>query len=474
MTTVQWVRPRGALGDVAQLPAWNAALAELGDRYVAIENRDASEQTAAHLEAATPLLRGLARYVAVEACNPDLFRKLEAVSQNFEGEDDWSTQWWEVPFEAVINAIRAGYSEIPGTPGTTLEVLEDVGAVVDLRAAFQERGIAIDPDPYEIARRNKDRLDKMLSDVHDLHRTWVELEASGLITPEPLKPLAELDSEAYLRPWLDPELLERVLLIVGDMEFVNACDGCASLDEIRERLKLDPKDISTRRRDRLRLEQNAKRQQRMFDVAGTPFEVGTSSYGELFRRLSGLADPKGPCANEDKFTPLENARPGKGGGKGGKTSHSRPPAELRDLVGVVGEILAYHFLRAKFGNDAVTLDAWVSEIRLEVQPPVAGELNDASDDYGFDFRFSHRGKRLHVEVKATMEDDQQFDLGISEIKAANSLAQAQDKPWRILRVRNALGQPEFDWLPNPFEGGSKKYFHLHKGGMMVSYTRKKT
>ncbi len=128
-------------------------------------------------------------------------------------------------------------------------------------------------------------------------------------------------------------------------------------------------------------------------------------------------------------------------------------------MGVVGEIYAYHFLREKFGHDAVTLDAWVSEIRLEVQPPVAGELNDASDDCGFDFRFSHRDKRWHVEVKATMGDDQQFDLGISEIKAANSLAQAQDKPWRILRVRNALGQPEFDWLPNPFGEGSKKYFH---------------
>ena len=34
-------------------------------------------------------------------------------------------------------------------------------------------------------------------------------------------------------------------------------------------------------------------------------------------------------------------------------------------------------------------------------------------------------------------------------------------------------RPEFDWLPNPFAEGFKKHFHLHKGGMVVSYRRKK-
>ena len=54
-----------ALGDVAQLPSWNEALTVLGDRYVVVENRDVDEETAAHLEAAAPLLRGFARYVVL-------------------------------------------------------------------------------------------------------------------------------------------------------------------------------------------------------------------------------------------------------------------------------------------------------------------------------------------------------------------------------------------------------------------------
>ena len=84
-----------ALGDVAQLPSWNEALTVLGDRYVVVENRDVDEETAAHLEAAAPLLRGFARYVAVEAGNPGFFHEIEAVRQSFKGDNDWSTRWWE-------------------------------------------------------------------------------------------------------------------------------------------------------------------------------------------------------------------------------------------------------------------------------------------------------------------------------------------------------------------------------------------
>ena len=135
---------------------------------------------------------------------------------------------------------------------------------------------------------------------------------------------------------------------------------------------------------------------------------------------------------------------------------------------------AYRYLRAEFGNDVVTRDAWVSEIRLRVLPPVQGEPDDTSDSHGFDFQFSHRRRKLHVEVKATTGDDPQFELGISEIKAANRFARARGGRWRILRVRNVLSdRPEFDWLPNPFEDGFRKHFRLHRGGMMVSYTRRK-
>ena len=466
------------LGDAAEFPAWNEALAVLGDQYVAVKNDDVEEQTAAHLEEAALLLRGLAHHVAVETGNPDLFLNLEAVHQNFKGGNDWSTRWWEVPFGAVIDELRAGYVEIPGAEHH-LEEIDGVRTVDDLRTAFQTKGIATDPDPYETAGLNKKRLDEVLLLVHDLHRAWVELKALDPMAPEPPEPPAERDPAAYLRLWSDAELLERALRIIGDAEFVDACDGCASVDEIRERLGLDQEVIDAQREERCRRKMEAERQQRTFTVAGKPFEVGAMSYRELFERLSSLADPEGPRANKDKFTPLAEAgrsggSPGGGGGKGGKTLHLHPSADP-ELVGIVGEIHAYRFLRAEFGKDVVTRDAWVSEIRLKAMPLVEGEPDNTSDGHGFDFQFRYRRKKWHVEVKATTGNDPQFDLGISEINAATRLARAQGGRWRILRVRNALSdQPEFDWLPNPFEEGFRKLFRLHKGGMRVSYTRKKT
>ena len=465
-----------ALGDIAQLPAWNAALARLGDRYDAVENIAVDQQAAEHLETATPLLRGLARHIAIEAADPSLFHKIEAVSRDFEAPDEWSTRWWEVPFAAVIDALHDGYAGVPCAEHH-LQVLSQTATLEELHKQFHESGMAADPDPYEIARRNKDGLDETVADLHDLHRLWVELNSSDTTRPTCPESPAELDPQAYLRPWSDADMLDQAFRIIGDSGFAAACDCCASLDEVRDRLGLDRQAVEARRRQRREHEREAERLRRTFDVAGIPFEFGTSSYSELFERLDDLAKPVGPRASRDAIT-LLTTPPGSGGsgggsGESGKTSHLRPSPELRELVGVVGEMHAYRFLRHEFGSTAVTPDAWVSETRGKVLPLVAGEPDKTSDSHGYDFQFSHQG-RWHVEVKATAGDEPQFDLGISEIQAATRLARGRRGRWRILRVRKALSsQPEFDWLPNPFQDGFKQHFRLHKGGMRVSYRRKK-
>ena len=262
-----------------------------------------------------------------------------------------------------------------------------------------------------------------------------------------------------LRPWSDRELIGETLRAIGDEGFSTACDGCASLQAVREQLGLTPEATENRRRQRREQEQEADRRRRTFDVAGWPFEIGATSYGALFGRLDNLLAPEGPRASRDEFTPLTKARSSTGGSSPqGKnrppTTPRRPSAELRDLAGIVGEMHAYRFLRAEFGNDVVSRDGWVSENRLKVLPLVAGEPNNSGDGHGFDFQFRHRRGRWHVEVKATVGDDPQFDLGISEIKAATRLARERGGRWRILRVRNVLSKtPEFDWLPNPFRRG---------------------
>lgn len=474
-----------ALGDdIAQLPAWNEALASLGDQYEVVKNPHVDKQTRAHLEEATPLLRGLARHLAVKTENSDLFPMLETIHQNFKGRSDWATRWWKVPFGAVISGLYAGYIEIP-TVKPHLEVLGGAKTIEDFRTKLQNWGINTNPDPYETADKNERELEEVLRQVYDLRCAWMELRSPGSIAPES-EPQAEIDSTAYLHSWSDIELLERALIIINNNEFLELCSGCASIDEIRKCIGIDQKAIDAQREERVQHAREKERKRRTFEVAGAPFEVGAMNYRELFKRIDKLAAPEGPRASKDRFTPLADiplsdirsgsGKRGVGGKKPGKTSQLRRSTEPPELVGIVGEMHAFRFLRAEFGNEIVNRNSWVSEFRLMVLPPVTGEPNTTSDSLGFDFRFRDHEKKLwHVEVKATIGDDTQFALGISEVKAATRLAHKRGERWRILRVRNALSdQPEFDWLPNPFEDGSRTYFRLQEeGGLRVSYTRKR-
>ena len=465
------------LGKIAQLPKWNAALIRLGDRFDVVENNAADQQTAEHMEVAIPLLRALARHIAIKTGKPDLFHELEVINKNFEPRTDWSKQWWQVPFAAVMDALRDEYAAVPGTEHY-LQVFDQSTTLDELHEEFHKRGIAVDPNPYEIARRNKDALNETLADVHDFHRLWAEFNDNAVPPPTPPDPPTELDSQAYLHCWPQVELLDRTLHIIGDSLFTIACDGCTSLDELRDHLGLDHQAVEARHRQRQEQRREVERQRRTFDVAGIPFEVGTANYSKLFDRLKELPKPTGPHASRDEYTILNPPRPSdrspENGGTADKTPLPRQSREHREIVGIVGEMHAYRFLHQEFG-DSITPDAWVSEIRMKALPFVPEEPDNTNDNYGYDFQFIHQGKRWHVEVKATAADDTQFNLGISEIRAATRLARQRGGRWRILRIRKTLSsQPEFDWLPNPFQEKFKNLFRVHKDGMRVSYARKKT
>ena len=463
-----------ALGDVAQLPAWNATLERLGDDYEPVASKDADEQTSAHLEAVRPLLQALSRHLANEAGEPDLFARIEATFRNLKAPDSWRKRWWEVPFSVVLDALYGHCQDAVAAVGR--DALPRAKSIDELRDAMVARGVEIDVDPYETARINKAEFGKALLELHDLHRTWLEVRVPNSRVPERPTP-TELGPQTYLRRYSETELWRRALGVLGDERFIAACGEFENTSEVRERLGLDEAAVEKKRRERAKQEEEAARKPQKMAIAGKAFEIETIDYAQLLRgHLCGLEEPTGPRAKDDEFTPLgapgAHGSPGGGGGKKYKSSHRRPSPKEAVVIGVVGEIHAYRYLRKEFGGRAVQARAWVSETRLKVLPPVGGESDGTSDGHGFDFRFSHEGIGWRVEVKATPGDDPSFRLEMSEIQAATEIARrASDKlRWRILRVRNALSeQPEFDWLPNPFEDGFRNRFRLQQGGMMVSY-----
>ena len=466
------------LGEIAQLPKWNEALASLGGQYNPVKNDDVGGGVGVLLQEATLLLRGLARHVAIEAGDAGLFRQIEEVTQSFRGRDGWDKLWWEVPFGAVIAELRADYANVVEAD-SYFSVLGGINTVDDLRDALQAQNIDISTDPYEVARTNKNELSGVLGRMHVLYRAWArKVGADNISSGPPSEP--RVGADAYLRKWVEADLIERAIKILDDRQFAGLLGGCKTINEVRICLELKEEDIEFQEHRQRKDREEGRRQRRTFDVAGKNFDIEESDYTELFKRLTDLPDPDGPDASNDIFTPLDvvsdrGRGPFGGGGGGVNAMRQKISAAQRNLIGIVGEIHAYRFLRLDFGSVVVGSDAWVSENRQVVLPLVEGEPDETCDAHGFDFRFPYRGEKWFVEVKATSGDDTYFDLGITEIEAASRFARrrgANGGRWRILRIRKALTErPEFDWLPNPFEDDHRKRFRLHKGGMRVSYFR---
>ena len=463
------------LGEVAQLPAWNAVLERLGDEYEPIENKDAGEQAEAHLESMQAMLAALACKIAINCGEPQLFRKIEDATRGFTAPDDWTKRWWNVPFVAVVKALHESYLEI--VDAEHLEVLRGVTSAHQLQLALEKSGVKVESDPYETARINGEGLGKMLLDAYDLYRTWLEAHAPESKVPDQPTP-PELGGEAYLRRWSDAELWRHALAILDDETFTTACGEQAELRVVRERLGIDEKTIKAIRMERAKQAREAARKPKKVEIAGASFEIGMIDYSELLQQhIDTLAHPSGPRAGKNEFTPLETVRTSKspdGGGVQGRSAHRRLSPEEAEVIGIVGEMHAYRYLLGEFGGRAIRPRAWVSESRLKIYPLVEGEKDEISDGHGFDFRFNRDGIRWHVEVKATKGEEASFDLGITEIEAGTSIARRRGNAWRwqILRVRNALSaEPQIDWLPNPFEEGFRKHYRLHRGGMIVSYAR---
>ena len=467
------------LGDASELKEWNAALGALGSKYKQVSNTQAEAQAKRCLYEAARLLRVFAQHVAM-ADNSDpiegqgkLFSKLTKVHESLEKDPEWPrlcAQWsdsfWKVPFDAVLTVLRAGYEEIEEAK-PHLGVFERVTSINEFRSALERQGVALEPDPLEVARDNQYRLDKTVRGVRRLYEAWLAgkgaepgqgTEAAG----------ARLDDSMYLRDWPEDDLFERAKLAVNDRDFHAAVTSCSTIEAMRKSLGITCKGAGGTR----------TRTQPMRDVAGAsePVDSTDENYRDIFERLKRLPEPPmegsgiaPPSRGSDGSGGASRNRKREVGQRGPKTSHLYGSPHLPEFVGIIGEMQAFRFLKIKFGIDE---SAWVSEFRNRVVPLLDGEKGETSDSYGYDFRFEYDGKTWCIEVKATTGDGTSFDLPSSELNAASRIAPRKDERWCILRVRQALSErPECDWLPNPFEPGSGECLRLRQGGVTVEYTR---
>ena len=133
------------------------------------------------------------------------------------------------------------------------------------------------------------------------------------------------------------------------------------------------------------------------------------------------------------------------------------------LPGLVGELVAYRWLRLKFPN--LGDECWRSTYRNVVLGGTEGD-----DSLGYDCIVKRRSGELFYEVKATSGDTLELELTENEVALASRLARTNR--YRILFARNVLDSSRrtIHMLPNPLSPRGARFFRALGRGLRYQFS----
>jgi hypothetical protein len=152
------------------------------------------------------------------------------------------------------------------------------------------------------------------------------------------------------------------------------------------------------------------------------------------------------------------------GGKGTKVKAVNRPINdtQRGAIGLVGEVLALAWLKAKYGS--ATDDAWKSGNRDYV---LGGKSGD--DSLGYDFEVPSGRTTLFFEVKASVGAEMEIEVAESELRSARLYSRGTR--YRILYIPNVL-DPDMRAiyvLPNPFSDRAREFYRPSGAGLKYKF-----
>ena len=220
-------------------------------------------------------------------------------------------------------------------------------------------------------------------------------------------------------------------------------------------------------------QQEKRRLRSIVTFAGKDLSASDTGFQDIVQAVQdSLTTAQDLLTATDKFTPLAKLLPrtsgSSGTGGGGKrrtsTDDSALSDEQRRAVGLIGELLAFEWLKRHYEKShhrAIPEDSWVSENGRR-----ALGLSEVSDGLGYDFRVELRATRHYWEVKATTGDQPLIELGPTEIAAAQRYQRDNRDRYRIIFVTNALdpAKARLLVLPNPFSKSGSEVYQVVGGG----------
>ena len=148
---------------------------------------------------------------------------------------------------------------------------------------------------------------------------------------------------------------------------------------------------------------------------------------------------------------------------------TRVPPAKKDMIGRLGELVVYHWLKERFKHQDIDA-AWVSK-----NGDAQLGRSQGSDELGFDFRVEYRRQTWQIEVKASVGDQQRFVMGETEVRAAREAARPRSNTrYVVVYVANPHdpANAHIDVLPNPMGPEADGVLDLLGEGIRFGFKRR--
>jgi len=147
---------------------------------------------------------------------------------------------------------------------------------------------------------------------------------------------------------------------------------------------------------------------------------------------------------------------------------SRMPEEKKDMIGRLGELVVYHWLKDRFRTQDID-KAWVSKnATLQIGA-------SASDGLGYDFEVEYDRKTWLIEVKSSQGDSCRFEMGETEVRTAREAAKPRSKRRYVIAYVADPSTPastRLDFLPNPMSEEAEGVLDLLGEGVRFGFRRR--
>lgn len=269
-----------------------------------------------------------------------------------------------------------------------------------------------------------------------------------------------LDQNALLR-WLHVlELWPTAMPLALDLEGLGLSEGDLSTESVRAREANE---------ERKREARSVPFNGRFIDPIGADLfqiseELGrtlsTKVLGRSLGTITDLAEPNGS----------PTSKPKEAGDRSPKGRRPRVPEEKTELIGRLGEVTIYHWLKKILPNQDIDA-AWRSE---------NGELitgRKGRDGLGYDFEVSYRNQIWQIEVKASLDDPQSFEMGETEVAAARAAARPRSGVQYKIAYVSYVSEPAramIEMLPNPMSEDGARVLELRGEGIRYGFRRSKS